>query len=1570
MDTGFLKTRLSSLSLSRRGPGTESSNDIRGPLGLNLLYEPSQPLIDFVFVHGLRGGSRKTWSKTANAGHYWPKEWLPADPKFKNVRIHSFGYNSDWGDTAGSILTIHDFGQAFLGDLSTSPHLNIIGYETPLVMVGHSMGGVVIKKTFLLAKQDPQYRSLARRFHSMFFLATPHRGADSAQLLRNMIKLSFIHSEKAYVSDLIPNSGAIQLINDEFRHVYQGVHLWSFFETLSTSLGVIVEKDSAIIGLPGERIQLMNADHRHVCKFDNPDDGNYRTLRNAFASTVESIEQTHLMSRIEEERLQMRHLYRFLGGADRPEADLQAVLEKKLPGSCLWIHGKESFQDWEEGFSDAPRCYWLQGEPATGKSTLAAHTIDYLEHRGGECSFFFFKYGDTTRSTIAAMLLSLASQMASFHATIRDALTKRCLDDENLNKCDERSLWQNLFVSIIFTTKLSHTQYWIIDALDECTNQSTLFPLLAKIPADFPLRILMSSCPSAAIERMFMKERIPTSIDKIERETSLGDIEMLLEARSHYLPVKTEMARCDLIKQILEKSNGNFLWTLLILQELEETTSEEQILEVLESVPEEMDGVYDRILRRILDTPKNIKLAKTIFRWVVCAARPLLVEELKEAIKLDISETLHDVAKDAGTICGHMIYIDNNQRVQIAHQTVRAYLVRDGLPSDFAVVRSQAHSRIAEVCLEYLCGGQFKTTRHRRGTAASRPLELSAFSNYAVMHFSEHVARASSTIDAPFLSLASFFGGNVLTWIEIVALTQDLSPLTQTARNVKTYLERRAKHRSPLGQEMSTVSAWANDINHLVARFGKPLLKHPLSIQFLLPPVCPPESIISKTFSTYPRNLRLAGLSQKEWNDQLTCIIYPRTQAYSLASCVNRFAVGLSDGSIRVYHEATCQEDIRLSHGESVRFLALAGSGMYIAAAGRKKLAMWDLFTGRLLWTSTAPDILLAIAFDDVGAHLIITTRSELMIFLQVENGQEDDRVQFSDNFENDQVEDRHSQGPTKRAVDYRRSPNLTVISTELKLLAVGYRARPVTFWDLSDSLYVGQLWRTSDKFQLAVVDLVFNPILELNLAAAAYQDGSILTFDPWTQEKCGETGPLGASTLGVSPDGTILAAADSAGTLLLFDFETLRLLYKVTSLEQNVRRVIFNNSGLRYYDIRGERCNVWEPALLVRRNNAGDHSSLDISEEVVSGPEIATNRITEEQLALTSLAPHHDGEIIFCGREDGNIAAYSSQSGRVNQELFCHRTGIAILFFDWNQASSLLTSVDRGGNIMVRKITLGNDGKFDVADPVIRHQSASPIHQVLSSLDGKLLLLSTVDVDDIWNLETGFVAGSYAVSVPRNAWTWMNSPNQPDSLYLLSGDILKILNWSSIGKLSDFDQMELALPATANVRATEAVLSPLGKSLCIWRSNCGTNKNNVSELGFWSTEAFTSNMKSIECLVNYDELAKDIKTVVGFYRAQLLFLDHEGWICSIDVNSFKATQKIFTRHFFVPFHLQTAVGRLLIAVTARGDVVLAVGDELAVFHNGLGFEELIVLEGEPLVSTKPSLRSNHKRFSSAPTLL
>lgn len=169
------------------------------------------------------------------------------EPGFRNVRIHAFGYSATWKEKHASMLTIHDFGQALLADIRNSPCLGYsAGVNTPIVLVGHSMGGLVVKKMLILAKQDPSCHHIADRIHTLFFLATPHRGANLATTLNKVLKLAVGHGSKAYVQDLYPNSEAVQSINDQFRHIYEGKYLYSFFETVPTSLGIIVEKASGV----------------------------------------------------------------------------------------------------------------------------------------------------------------------------------------------------------------------------------------------------------------------------------------------------------------------------------------------------------------------------------------------------------------------------------------------------------------------------------------------------------------------------------------------------------------------------------------------------------------------------------------------------------------------------------------------------------------------------------------------------------------------------------------------------------------------------------------------------------------------------------------------------------------------------------------------------------------------------------------------------------------------------------------------------------------------------------------------------------------------------------------------------------------------------------------------------------------------------------------------------------------------------------------------------------------------------------------------------------------------------
>lgn len=55
---------------------------------------------------------------------------------------------------------------------------------------------------------------------------------------------------------------------------------------------MVLEKESSILGYPGEISKSMVADHHDVCKFTSQEDPNYISVRNALKTIVNSISET------------------------------------------------------------------------------------------------------------------------------------------------------------------------------------------------------------------------------------------------------------------------------------------------------------------------------------------------------------------------------------------------------------------------------------------------------------------------------------------------------------------------------------------------------------------------------------------------------------------------------------------------------------------------------------------------------------------------------------------------------------------------------------------------------------------------------------------------------------------------------------------------------------------------------------------------------------------------------------------------------------------------------------------------------------------------------------------------------------------------------------------------------------------------------------------------------------------------------------------------------------------------------------------------------------------------------
>ena len=714
---------------------------VRGPYGLNVVHTPPEPVVDFIFVHGIGGGSFKTWRKQPEDWFFWPQSWLPLDNDLANVRVLTFGYDSSWSKMKTGMLNIPDFARYLLRELTTSPHMRNSG-NTPIVLIGHSMGGLVIKQAYILARQESD--PTAERIKCLFFLATLHRGADSAKVLRKVLKASESSIPRRHVIDVIADcASTLETINDNFRQHADTVRIWSFFEVYKTKLGArakyVVEKHAAVIGFKHEKYKLMYTNHRGMCKFDSPKDPNYVSLKNTLALTVEEVLGDIRKAKEDEQRSQMRQIGKYLGVTEGSEDDLANEQDLKTEGTCLWIEAKDTFQKWRDGQESGVMVYYLRAKAGAGKSICTAHVVTHLQACGLDCSYYFFKHGNAMKESIGGLLRSLAYQMSRLHHDVRATLISLIEDNVTLDKLEDMSLWRKIFVNGVLKTGLPRPQYWVIDGLDECVQSERFLRMITRMQSQFNLRIFISG-------RITPKTELHTSgvgqqmmLDKITSEDTRTDMTLYLNHDIEKVPVENYP---KLIDTLICKSSDCFLWLRLVREELYAAYSEETVFAVIDEMPSGMSSIYRRSLEAMSKNWREKALTQAILTWVCFTMRPLKVAELQAALKIDIGVSVTSMKFCVEGLGNHLLYVDEYDTVQLIHPSLREYLQQEDLDSEFSLKSEDGHQRLAKACLTLLD----RDLRPRRSTSpdvSSSKTEQHVLADYSCTYVSDHFGRST-----------------------------------------------------------------------------------------------------------------------------------------------------------------------------------------------------------------------------------------------------------------------------------------------------------------------------------------------------------------------------------------------------------------------------------------------------------------------------------------------------------------------------------------------------------------------------------------------------------------------------------------------------------------------------------------------------------------------------------------------------------------------------------------------------------------------------------------------------------
>jgi WD40 repeat protein len=1227
--------------------------------------------------------------------------------------------------------------------------------------------------------------------------------------------------------------------------------------------------------------------------------------------------------------------------ATNQQDDLFQLTSERIGGTCEWLVENPDFDHWM--YSGESTIFWVRGAPAAGKTFLASYAIESLQEAGKLVCYYFFVKGDKGRASVTSFLQSMASQLATLVPEAEELIAKILWEEPELSSSgDYRGMWRKMWQYGILRLRVdpSVEVFWVIDSLDECRFDLELSKLLVRV-RDCPfIKIFVTS--RRAYDNYPVGSKNVKSFN-IRMEDTQQDI-------AAYLDQQLPSAEPSVRDGILAKSNGCFLWATLVVRRLENVHGTQARLQAIDSEPPGMQDLYARIVQSL----PNHQLSQTILTWIICSVRPMSLDQLHYVLlDLDGEYVDHAVQDLVSRNCHDLVYIDQNLHVRIRHASAQEFLTRRAVDREdfgFAIDRASGHRTLALGCLKYLTCAEM-SAKSRRKMRVSRM--TSPFALYATdclwMHLNGSPAQDQDLVE----KLAAFLKSeNLLTWIAYCARKAKLETVLQTAQALKDFLRRKSKTDLLLGEEVVVIDKWATDLVKLVSKFGRALMSDPHSVYDLIPPFCPPESAPFQQFTGTPGAITVHGLSATTWDDCL-CTVAPSRHSVglhtgssvsetpgsirkasetafqterltSIASTKKTFVIGTSLGRISMFNESTCLEERILEHGKSIRLLGFAMRKPILASADNRCIQIWDAQTWQLEWTVKISKECMDFAFVDDDQILLAALKNNSMLVINLR-----DREWRSVAWVK-RLEDRY--GHKFKA----RFPSAATFHAEMDTLAIVYRAQDLVLWNYEENTY--QLYNhdtglSDGKVEpmASVNSLVFSQSPGSFLLVASYSLGDLVLFDIRSRAMKATFPQAGVYfRLSSSPDGRTFAAAANDGTIELYDFETLRMIYRIRSEDQGITTLAFSHDSVRLYDIRGDgrSCRVWEPAALMRREIGNDslRTPSVYSQDSQAG---VLDRNDTGVATVTALACYGRGKF-FVGKDDASVSLFETSMGSFVATIVSHASSVVRL--EYIEAPSLLISVDTAGYLLIHSIYHA-DGKWRSRQVFDHHSSGTGIQHFLCNHDNSRILICANDQASVFAIAEGKALGAPVKCDSDVAYVWAKHPSNSDLVLLMYHHTIHLYSWKDPNRLTLEGVVTLAEQVDPGMRIRGVAPMFAGSMLGLIYSSHGTRRS-PEFLGI-QTSTLHSTSGEIKGIAEHQVVFDQIEYYIGPVRNREVFLSTSGWICSANEDTFSNSDDI-SYHFPPPSDWLRANDELIIRVTDGGDILFAWRGEVAVVKSGL----------------------------------
>ncbi|KAA8909382.1 hypothetical protein FN846DRAFT_615316 [Sphaerosporella brunnea] len=715
-------------------PNTSEEDSFRP--GLCVVHRPnsSQPSkVDIVAVHGIHDHDFSCWSredKSSSSEFEAPGLLNLLPERFPMARVMTFGYRTE--PSTGGLIQAPILRQLAIELLASLTANREVGETSPIVFMGHNLGGVIIKELLWVANNMEIYFPVAASTKLLVFFGTPHflEEPKDCSWMDLMFALTLASNCPARedrqiftaliqtgLNALLAASGRFEILSKHYQHI-------NIFETQKTPRldELIVPETSAILEefeAPDEdQIRSLNLgrnkDHMGLCRFSSSSDPVFETLggeiERLLKATASSTEMESYMALI---GLRAAILMRY---SEIPNAPM----ESPAPDTLQWA--TPQLLDTSDEFIH------VVGSPGSGKSVLCSYLKKQSMRKSSidstapavTLSFCFSRSNNRRRSAEDLVGSFLLQALARYSAKLKPKTVRTMFAVVGMvsEQWSLDTLWGLLHA--ILDSQGEITVLCIIDGLEDC-NESVeqLLRYMAdtrRIPveseSETEYKFIFTSRPTDRIDSIFKQIQEEAELDETFDVAFLRfDLDSepdVVTDKEHFIDERKKNTAYPSVLGDLEHelNKRSFLELTLILDKLldPETPPEakESIKGAMGSKLENgvLISLYETFLSEI--PPQEQAWAGNVLSWLVFAQQPLTIKQLSVALAVDcypVSSThtwkverliRPNFEVDLHYALGKLVRVEGHE-VYLAHPTVREFLIARGM-----------ENRIAIDCLRYI----------------------------------------------------------------------------------------------------------------------------------------------------------------------------------------------------------------------------------------------------------------------------------------------------------------------------------------------------------------------------------------------------------------------------------------------------------------------------------------------------------------------------------------------------------------------------------------------------------------------------------------------------------------------------------------------------------------------------------------------------------------------------------------------------------------------------------------------------------------------------------------------------